>query len=92
MDTHIFPADIRIFQMPHFTGSQTGGIHECNDCFEFQVADGRDKSPDFLFGWDIRKDAVKPAHGKLCCILGFVQDIERKEPELGDAGIDGSVR
>ena len=39
MDAHIFPAYIRIFKMPDFTGTQTGRIHEGNNRFEAKVMD-----------------------------------------------------
>ena len=31
-------------------------------------------------------------HGELCSVPGFVQDIERKKTDLGDAGIHSPVR
>ena len=92
MDPHGGTADILIAQGADFADTKPGGIHEGEDRFMLEVGKGLDKIPGIFLGRDIRKVSIKPANRELGRVPGFMQNIEGKEPELGDTVVDGAVR
>ena len=67
------------------------GIQERHHSFLFQVWDGRDESPGFLLGSDIRKEFIKPAGRELCVVPGFMEEVKDEKAQLGDGAVDDAV-
>lgn len=61
-----------------FYGLSPKGI-ETKLCLMLKVGKRLDEIPDLLLGRDIRKIGIKPAHGKLCRIPWFMQNIHGKK-------------
>ena len=91
VDAHIGAGDILITEGADLADAQAGGIHEGDHGFLFEVWHSGDESPSLLLGGDKGKELVKPAHGELGRIPGFMQDVHGKEAELGDGTINGAV-
>ena len=92
MDTHIPAAYILITEMAEFTYTQPGRIHESGHGTLFQIRHGGDKLPGLLLGRDIGKIGVKLAHRELGWIPWFMKNIHGEKAQLGNAGVDGTVR
>lgn len=78
--------------MSHFAYSETGRKHKTEYGLKFDIRDGKKKSLHFLSGRNKRSIGIKFTKRKLVRIPGSVQHINVKETELGDTGIDGTVR
>jgi len=91
-DAHPGTADVLIAQAADLAYAEPGGIQERDHGLLLEVRHGGDKSPGFLLGRDIRKEIIKPAHGKLCVVPGLMEDVKGKEAQLGDGTVDGAVR
>jgi len=92
MYAHGRTADILISEGADFPNPKTGRIHEGQNSFMFQIRKRPDKQPDILLCRDKRKIGIKPSHGELCGIPGFVKDIYGKETQLGNTVVHGAVR
>lgn len=92
MDAHGRTADIFIAEGADFPDAQPRGIHECEDGLMFTVGKRLDKSPGFFLRRNEREIRIKPAHRELRRIPGFMEDINGKKAELGDAVVHRAVR
>lgn len=84
--------DIRAFKVAHLTNTEPGREHQAEEGFPFQIIDRSKKGLHFLPRRDKRNIRVKSAEGKLVAVPRFMKDIESEKAQLGDAGIDSTVR
>ena len=56
-----------------------------------QIIEGFDEGDGILLGRHVRKVGVEPPLRKLGGIPGFMKNIQGKEPELCDDGVDRAV-
>ena len=92
MDGHLCPADIFVMQSPRLSRAKSGGIHQGDDRSELQIRDRRQEFKDHVTGRDKREIGIKLPEGKLGRIPVLMENVDMKEAELGDGGIDGTVR
>ena len=78
--------------MAYFPNAQTGRKHQAEKCFEFRVCNCRKEGLHFLPGGNKRQIGFKLPEWKLVRIPGPAQDISGKKTQLGNTGIDGTVR
>ena len=72
--------------------AQTGRKHQAEKCFKFRVCNRGKEGLHFLPGGNKRQLGVKLPERELVRIPGPAQDISGKKTQLGNTGIDGTVR
>ena len=92
MDAHLFAVNIFTAQAAEFTDTKPGGIQNGQHGFCFQIGHGGDEMQRFLLRGNVRKICIKLAGRELRLIPGLMEDIEGKEAQLCNCGVDGAVR
>lgn len=92
VDSHMFPFNIAVPQAADLTDPESGGIHEGDHSFWFQIRQCGDKNLCLFPGRDKGEIRIELPHRKLGRIPGLVQHIHGEETELRNAVIDRAIR
>ena len=92
MDTASGMFDIGTFQVADFANTEPCGKHQAEKGFKFKVRNRSKKRLHFFPCRDKRDIRIKLAEGKLVRVPRFVKDIQGKETQLRDTGINRTVR
>ena len=90
MNPHLLAVNIFAAQATKFTNPKTGGIQNSKHGFCLQIRHRGNEVQGFVLGRNVRKIGIKFARRKLCLIPRLMQDIDSKETQLCNCGVNGA--